>query len=87
MSSQVKRGKMNDMVSHVVFDVDFMLTPNPGETFATWESLRAGTRSQIRTGQVVTATDGEVTHHATVLREEPWGVVLAVDFSKDMRSA
>ncbi len=80
MSGQIKRGKMRTTVSQVVSNVDFMMTPNPGETFATWESLRAGTRSQIRTGEVVTATDGEVTRHATVLREEPWGVVLAVDF-------
>ena len=78
---------MRPMVSQVVFDVDFMMTPNPGETFATWESLRAGTRSQIRPGEVVTATDGEVTHPATVLREEPWGVVLAVDFSKRLERA
>ena len=63
-----------------------MLTPNPGETFATWEGLVAGTRSQIRTGDVVTATDGEVTHSATVLREEPWGVVPAVDFSRTVTS-
>jgi len=68
------------MTGRIVFDVDFMLTPNPGETLATWEGLRAGTRSQIRTGEVVTATDGEVTHSATLLREEPWGVVLAMDF-------
>jgi len=87
LSGQVQRGKLGAMVSQVVFDVDFMLTPNPGETFATWEGLRAGTRSQIRTGEVVTATDGEVTHSATVLREEHWGVVLAVDFSQDTRSA
>ena len=87
MSGQVKRAKMSVMVSQVVFDVDVMLTPNPGETFATWESLRAGTRSQIGTAEVVTATDGEVTHPATILREEPWGVVLAVDFSKHLERA
>ena len=78
---------MNAMTERIVFDVDFMLTPNPGETFATWEGLRAGTRSQLRTGEVVTATDGEVTHSATVLREEPWGVVLAVDFSQTLTSS
>jgi len=86
-TGQVERGKLGAMVSQVVFDVDFMLTPNPGETFATWEGLRAGTRSQIRTGEVVTASDGEVTHSATVLREEPWGVVLAVDFSQTLTSS
>jgi hypothetical protein len=68
------------MSPQVAFNVDFMLTPNPGETFATWQGLIEGTRSQIRPGQVVIATDGEVTHSATLLREEPWGVDLAVDF-------
>jgi len=78
---------MRTMIGQVVFDVDFMMTPNPGETFATWEGLVRGSRSEIRTGDAVTATDGEVTHSATILREEPWGVVLAVDFSKRLERA
>jgi len=86
LSDQVKRGKMRTMVSQVVFGVDFMMTPNPGETFATWDGLVRGSRSEIQTGDTVTTTDGEVTHPATILREEPWGVVLAVDFSKQLES-
>ena len=78
---------MLNVFEQIVFDVDFMLTPNPGETFATWESLVEGRRADIRTGGVVVATDGEMTHPATVLREEPWGVVLAVDFSKRLERA
>ncbi len=78
---------MRTMVSQVVFNVDFMMTPNPGETLATWEGLVQGSRSEIQTGGAVTATDGEVTHPATVLREESWGVVLAVDFSKRLERA
>ena len=78
---------MLNVFEQIVFDVDFMLTPNPGETFATWEGLVRGSRSEIRTGDTVTATDGEVTHPATILREAPWGVVLAVDFSKRLERA
>ena len=78
---------MLNVFEQIVFDVDFMLTPSPGETFATWEGLVRGSRSEIRTGDAVTATDGEVTHPATILREEPWGVVLAVDFSKRLERA
>ena len=75
------------MTNRILFNLDFMLTPNPGETFATWEGLVRGSRSEIQTGDAVTVTDGEVTHPATILREEPWGVVLAVDFSKRLERA
>ena len=75
------------MTNRILFTVDFMLTPNPGETLATWEGLAEGDRAEVRAGGVVVATDGENTHLATVLRDEPWGVVLAVDFSKRLERA
>jgi hypothetical protein len=75
------------MTDRILFNIDFMMTPNPGETFATWDGLVQGSRSEIHTGDTVTAAVGEVTHPATILREEPWGVVLAVDFSKRLERA
>jgi len=75
------------MTDRILFNIDFMMTPNPGETFATWDGLVGGDRAEVRAGGVVAATDGEVTHPATILREESWGVVLAVDFSKRLERA
>lgn len=75
------------MTGRILFKVDFMLTPNPGETFATWQGLVTGSRSEIHAGCVVTATDGQVAHSAVILREEPSTFVLSVDFSKRLESA